>query len=261
MSKQVFFIFILLFSFTNIAANDNPKWGSTGHRAIGVIAEKHLTKKAKKQINKLLQGQSLAFVSTYGDDIKSDSRYAKFYTWHYVNFPFNSKYENSDKNPKGDIVTGINTCISILKDKNTSQEDQIFYLKFLVHLIGDLHQPLHVGRGEDKGGNDIQVRWHNKGTNLHRVWDSNMIESWNMGYTELAKNAKKLNKPQIQSIQKGTVLDWTYESQKLAIQVYKSVEIGEKLGYKYSYKHFGTVRSQLQKSGIRLAKILNDIYG
>jgi len=261
MYKQVFFIFILLFSFHIINANNIPDWGSTGHRIIGVIAEKHLTKKVKKQIDKLLQGQSLAFVSTYGDDIKSDSKYNKFYTWHYVNFPFNSKYEDSDKNPKGDIVSGINKCITMLKDKNTSQEDQVFYLKFLVHLIGDLHQPLHVGRGEDKGGNDIQVRWHNKGTNLHRVWDSNMIESWNMSYTELANNTRDLSKQQIQSIQKGTVLDWTYESQKLAIQVYKSAAIGEKLGYKYSYNHFGTVQSQLQKSGIRLAKILNDIYG
>lgn len=261
MFKQIFFTIIIVFSSLIINANNSPDWGSTGHRTIGVIAEKHLTKKAKKQIEKLLQGESLAFVSTFGDDIKSDSRYKKFYTWHFVNFPFNTKYEDSDKNPNGDIVNGINKCIAILKDKNTSQEDQVFYLKFLVHLIGDLHQPLHVGRAEDKGGNDIQVRWHNKGTNLHRVWDSNMITSWNMSYTELANNARNLNKQQIENIKKGTVLDWTYESQKLAIKVYNSAKIGEKLGYRYSYDHFKTVRSQLQKSGIRLAKVLNDIYG
>ena len=261
MFKQIFFTIIIVFSSLIINANNSPDWGSTGHRTIGVIAEKHLTKKTKKQIEKLLQGESLAFVSTFGDDIKSDSRYKKFYTWHFVNFPFNTKYEDSDKNPNGDIVNGINKCIAILKDKNTSQEDQVFYLKFLVHLIGDLHQPLHVGRAEDKGGNDIQVRWHNKGTNLHRVWDSNMITSWNMSYTELANNARNLNKQQIENIKKGTVLDWTYESQKLAIKVYNSAKIGEKLGYRYSYDHFKTVRSQLQKSGIRLAKVLNDIYG
>ena len=262
MLKQIFFILIILLSSLQINANNyNPDWGPTGHRTIGVIAEKHLTKKAKKQIEKILQGESLAFVSTYGDEIKSDSRYKKFYTWHYVNFPFNTKYEDSEKNPKGDIVTGINKCIEILKNKNTSREDQIFYLKFLVHLIGDLHQPLHVGKAEDKGGNDFQVRWFNKGTNLHRVWDSNMIESWNMSYSELANNVKVLSKQQIETIQKGTVLDWTYETQKLAIKVYNSAKIGEKLGYKYSYDHFKTVRSQLQKSGIRLAQVLNDIYG
>jgi len=261
MLKQTFLSIVILFSSLTINANNSPDWGSTGHRTIGVIAEKHLTKKAKKQIEKLLQGESLAFVSTFGDDIKSDSRYNKFYTWHFVNFPFNTKYEDSEKNPKGDVVTGIQKCIAILKDKDTSQEDQVFYLKFLVHLIGDLHQPLHVGRAEDKGGNDIQVRWHNKGTNLHRIWDSNMIASWNMSYTELAENAKNLNKQQIEIIKKGSVLDWTYESQKLAIKVYNSAKVGEKLGYRYSYDHFKTVRSQLQKSGIRLAKVLNEIYG
>lgn len=258
MLKLTLYIFILISSFTY--ANPNPNWGATGHRTVGNIAEKHLSKKAKKQINQLLQGESLAFVSTFGDEIKSDKRYSKFSPWHYVNFPFDTKYEDSNKNPKGDIVMGINHCISVLKNKNSSKEDKIFYLKFLVHLIGDLHQPLHVGKSEDKGGNNFQVRWHNKGTNLHRVWDSDMIKSWNMGYTELALNAKNLNKQQIETIQKGSVLDWTYESQELAKKVYTSAEIGEKLSYRYSYTHFGTVRSQLQKAGIRLAKILNDIY-
>jgi len=260
MFKQLLFTSFILFTSFQINANRNPNWGPTGHRTTGEIAEKYLTKKTKKQIHKLLQGESLAFVSTFGDEIKSDSRYRKFNTWHYVNFPFDTEYKDSDKNPKGDIVMGINYCITILKNPNSSKADKTFYLKLLVHLIGDLHQPLHVGRGEDKGGNDIQVRWHNKGTNLHRVWDSNMIESWNMSYIELASNARNLSKEQIHSIQKGTILDWTYETQNLAKQVYNSAKIGEKLGYKYSYNHFGTVRSQLQKAGIRLAKVLNEIY-
>ncbi len=259
--RLYFLIFIFILSSNLNHAYINPTWGATGHRTVGKIAENHLSKKAKKQINKLLQGQSLAFVSTYGDEIKSDKRYAKFYSWHYVNFPFDTKYEDSDKNPKGDIVTGINNCIDVLENEKSIHEDKIFYLKFLVHLLGDLHQPLHVGSSEDKGGNDIHVKWFGQGSNLHRVWDSNMIQSWNMGYLELALNAKNLNKQQIDAIKKGNVLDWTYESQNLAKKVYKSVRINEKLSYKYSYNHFGLVRSQLQKAGIRLAKILNDIYG
>jgi len=261
MIKQVFFLgFTILFSL-QINATNILDWGPTGHRTTGVIAENYLTKKAKKHIEHLLNGQSLAFVSTFGDDIKSDSKYNKFYTWHYINFPFYTKYEDSDKNPKGDIVSGIDYCIDVLKNKNSSMEDQVFYLKLLVHLIGDMHQPLHVGRAEDKGGNDIQVRWFNKGTNLHRLWDSDMIEHYNMSYTELAANTEKLNKHQVKLIQEGSVLDWTYETQKLAIKTYNSVKIGEKLGYRYAYDHFSTVRSQLQKAGIRLAKVLNDIYG
>ena len=260
MFKQIFLVFLIIFSYHQSTANNTPDWGPTGHRTTGVIAEKYLTKKAKKQIDLLLNGQSLALVSTFGDDIKSDSRYNKFYSWHYVNFPFNTKYEDSDKNPKGDVITGINYCISILTNDKSSKEDQAFYLKLLVHLIGDMHQPLHVGKEEDKGGNDFQVRWFNKGTNLHRLWDSGMIEHYNMSYTELAANSDRLSKQQIKLIQNGSVLDWIYETQQLAIKTYSSAKIGEKLGYRYSYDNFSTVRSQLQKAGIRLAKILNDIY-
>ena len=104
-------------------------------------------------------------------------------------------------------------------------------------------------------------KWFGKGSNLHGVWDSKMIESWNMSYIELALNANNLNKQQIDAINKGNIIDWTYESQNLAKNVYNSANKGEKLSYKYSYDHFGLVRSQLQKAGIRLAKILNDIYG
>ena len=242
-----------------MAANE-PEWGATGHRTIGKIAEKHLSKKAKKEIENLLNGQGLAIVSTFGDDIKSDDKYDKFYTWHFVNFPFDTKYEDSEKDKNGDIVMGIEYCIKTLKDPNTSEEDKIFYLKFLVHLIGDLHQPLHVGRKEDKGGNDIKVLWHFKKSNLHRVWDSEMIEFYNMSYTELSKNSRKLSKAQIESISQGSILDWTYESQALAKKIYSSVQQDENLRYRYSYDHFELVRSQLQKSGIRLAKVLNDIF-
>jgi len=254
-------IFFLVFTFLiQISLFSNPIWGPTGHRTVGKIAEKHLTKKAKRAINKLLNGESLAFISTYADEIKSDKNYDKYYTWHYVNFPFDTKYEDSKKNKRGDLITGINTCIEILKNKTTNKKEKVFHLKMLVHLIGDLHQPLHVGRAEDKGGNTIQVQWFKKGTNLHRVWDINMIKEWNMSYIELADNTTYLNKNQIAAYKKGTVLDWIYDSQKLAKQVYASVEKGENLRYRYSYDHFGTVRKQLQKGGIRLAKLLNEIF-
>lgn len=259
MKNLIFLLTVSLFCNFSIA-NNEPNWGATGHRTIGEIAEKHLSKKAKKEIDKLLDGQGLAIISTFGDDIKSDRAYDKYYTWHFVNFPFDTKYEDSKKDDRGDIIMGIEHCIDVLKDPNTSQEDKTFFLKFLVHLIGDLHQPLHVGRSEDRGGNDIKVEWHRKNTNLHRVWDSDMIEFYNMSYTELASNRKRLSDSQIEAIKQGSVLDWTYESQALAKKVYVSAKSDEKLSYRYSYDHFETVLSQLQKSGIRLAKILNEIY-
>ncbi len=248
------------FLFATNYAYTSPEWGPTGHRATGKIAENHLTKKALRKIDKLLKGQSLAFVSTYGDEIKSDKRYNDFYTWHYVNMPLDSKYEESEKNPKGDLVTGIHKCISVLKDDNSSEEDKVFYLKLLVHFIGDLHQPMHIGRAEDKGGNTIQVQWFGRGTNLHRVWDENMIEEWKMSYLELADNTEDLSKEQIKAIQSGSIVDWVHDTHELSKTTYASVEVGENLRYRYSYDHFGTVRKQLQKGGIRLAKLLNDIF-
>ena len=235
-------------------------WGKTGHRTVGKVAEGYLKGKTKRKLAELLNGQSLALISTFGDDIKSDRRFDKFYTWHYINMPFDVKYENSEKNPKGDIVSGIAICKKFIRDKNTSKEERIFYLKLLVHLMGDLHQPMHVGRAEDKGGNTIQVQWFNNGTNLHSVWDSKMINNYGMTYTELANNSDKISREQVKNLQKGTITDWANETHQLAIKVYNSVEIGENLRYEYMYKNFGMVRSQLQKGGIRLAKVLNELF-
>jgi hypothetical protein len=130
----------------------------------------------------------------------------------------------------------------------------------LVHFVGDLHQPMHIGQKEDKGGNAIQVEWFGRGTNLHAVWDTKMIENWNMSYLELADNAKDVSKKQIAAIEAGTLIEWVDEVHELTKKIYKSAAIGENLRYKYSYDHFSIVRDQLQIGGIRLAKILNDIF-
>lgn len=258
--KLKLFLLIPFLFFMKSSTDEEVFWGKNGHRATGKIAEKHLTRKAKKRIDKLLKGQSLAFVSTYADEIKSDRKYSKYYSWHYVNMGLDQNYEEAEKNPQGDLVTGINECIKILKDDNASEQDKAFHLKLLIHFIGDLHQPLHIGRKEDKGANDVQVQWFGKGTNLHSVWDSKMIDDWEMSYLELADNADDLSKKQIEAIKKGTIIEWVNEVHELTKEVYNSVKVGENLRYRYSYNHFGTVRTQLQKGGIRLAKVLNEIF-
>lgn len=252
------FIYVLVFLIAfSIDAN---AWGSKGHRVVGEIAQEYLTPKTKKKIKQLLNGQSLAFVSTFGDEIKSDSRYREFYTWHYINIPLDADYETSEKNPDGDLVTGIDFCINIIKDENSSDDDKIFYLKLLVHLIGDLHQPMHIGLKEDKGGNDFKVQWFYKDSNLHRVWDSDMLDGYGMSYSEFASNADVLSKNQVKAIQEGTVVDWVNEVHVLTNKVYKSVEAGENLRYRYSYDYLNTARKQLQIAGIRLAEVLNDLF-
>ncbi|HEY9170374.1 MAG TPA: S1/P1 nuclease [Lutibacter sp.] len=258
-SSYILTIFLVIVAQLS-AHNSNPDWGKTGHRTIGEIADDYTKNKTKRKIAEILDGQSLALVSTFGDDIKSDKRYRNFNTMHYVNMPFGVKYEDSEKNSEGDLVTGIEKCKAVILDKNSSKEDKAFYLKLLVHFIGDLHQPMHVGRAEDKGGNDIQVQWFGSGTNLHSVWDSKMIDGFEMTYTELANNADKISKEQVKFLQKGTIVDWVNETQTYAVKAYASVEVGDKLSYNYSYENFETVRSQLQKGGIRLAKVLDDLF-
>ncbi|MCL5247017.1 S1/P1 nuclease [Cellulophaga sp. 20_2_10] len=253
-------ICILLFLAVQVSFANNVFWGKTGHRTVGEVAQKELSRKAKKAIKELLDGQDLAFASNHADDIKSDRTFKAYSPWHYVNFPADKKYTDITPPPEGDLMVGIEKCLSVLKDKNSSKKDKSFHLKMLIHLIGDMHQPLHAGHAEDKGGNDIQVRWFNDGTNLHRVWDSDMINSYGMSYTELAGALPKLNKKEVAKIQDGTVYDWIEESQDLAEEVYKSAEVGEKLGYRYSYLHMDQLRGQLLKGGLRLAKVLNDLY-
>ncbi|HEY9186153.1 MAG TPA: S1/P1 nuclease [Salegentibacter sp.] len=258
MKRSILVLFAIFYTGIGFAEND---WGKTGHRTTGEIAEKHLSKKAQKAISELLEGQSLAFVANYADDIKSDPDYRKYGPWHYVNIaPEDDKYVREKANKDGDLLQAIEKSIAVLKDKNASREDKKFYLKMLVHFMGDLHQPFHVGRGSDRGGNDIQVRWFNEGSNIHRVWDSQMIDSYQMSYSELAENRKELTRKELKEIEEGNLLDWVYESREMANRLYDSVEIGEKLGYEYMYKWFPRLREQLHKGGVRLAKVLNEIY-
>lgn len=254
--KKILFGFSLVF----LSVQSLFAWGPTGHRVTGEIASRYLSEKAAAVIDDLLDGDSLALISTFGDDIKSDEQYQKYSPWHYVNIPFGETYEKAKKNPEGDVITGIAHAIGVLKNENSTKEEKAFWLKMLVHFIGDMHQPLHVGIGDDKGGNDFQVRWFNQGTNLHRVWDTQIINSFGMSYTELANNAKRLTEEEIKAYQAGTYMDWMYDSRELMEDVYENTKIGEKLGYEYMYKYTDTVRLQLQKGGLRLAALLNEIF-
>lgn len=257
--KQLVLIALCILSLNTYASLDDD-WGQNGHRVIGEVAEQYLTKKAKRKINQLLNGQGLAVISTYADEIKSDDSYDKFKPWHYANVPFNKRYSEVQPSSQGDIVVGINKSISILKDENSSQNDKIFYLKMLVHLIGDMHQPLHFGKKEDRGANDFKVKWFYKNSNMHRVWDTEMIRSYNMSYSELSDNLVPLSKSQIKSIKRGTLLDWVKDTRSLTKKVYNSAESGESLSYAYMYDWFDVVKLQLYKGGIRLAEVLNTIF-
>ncbi len=234
-------------------------WGATGHRTTGYIAEKYLNAKAKKKLKALLNNQSLAMLTTWMDEIKSDSLYDHMDDWHWVTVETGQTYEQSRKNPNGDIIMTLERVIGELKSKKLTREKEIEAIKILLHLVGDIHQPLHVGCCDDSGGNKVRVKWARNDSNLHSVWDSNMIDDTKLSYTELALSLGTPDKETIKKWQAASVRDWSIESMGLRKQVYA---IGDgNLGYKYSYKNFSTAKQRMLQAGIRLAGVLNAIYG
>lgn len=232
-------------------------WGATGHRATGLVAEKYLTKKARKELQRVLNGQSIAMAGTWMDDIRSDSTYDYANDWHWVTILNGQTYEQSEKNPHGDVIQTLERLIKELKTKKLSPKDEQEHVKMLIHLIGDIHQPLHVGIN-DQGGNQVKVSWFREDSNLHRVWDSDMIDGTKLSYTELAESLEKPDAVRVAALQKSTVRDWAKESISYRKQVYAYGN--GKLGYKYAYLNMPIVRERLLMGGVRLAGILNEIY-
>lgn len=252
--KKIIFSFLLV-SILNVSSFG---WGATGHRATGHVANKYLSKNARKAIERILKGQSLAMASTWMDEIKSDSTYDHMSDWHWVTIPYGLTYEQAEKNRNGDIIQTIERVITELKSKKLSEAEQAERIKILIHLIGDIHQPLHVGGRDDKGGNDVKVTWFRTDSNLHRVWDSDMIDDTKLSYTELAESLIPPSEAELKTWQNTTVRDWAKESQGYEKQVYDTGN--GRLGYRYSYLYFHIVRHRIHQAGVRLASVLNSIY-
>lgn len=242
-------------------------WGPTGHRVVGEIATWHLTPKAKLAIRNIIGNETLAMISNWPDFIKSDTTnlYKHTSPWHYLDFPGHCTRQEFDKlisEAKGEnLYTSILAMIKELKDPTTPKARKKFALSFLVHMIGDLHQPLHVGRDEDQGGNKVNVTWFERPTNLHRVWDEHLIDFQQYSYTEYAQNLNRVVTTQNKkAYQTGAITDWMWESHLLSDKVYDRTPEGEKLSYRYNYIFVNDLNGQLTKGGIRLAKVLNDIF-
>jgi len=238
-------------------------WGDTGHRSVGHIAEQHLSLDAYNQIVYLLDGESLARVSTWPDEIKSNPLYKQYGQWHYINLPLDKEWFEIERLQGGDIMMAIDKCIDVLKDDISTKEVKAFHLKFLVHLIGDVHQPMHTGRYEDWGGNKIEAHWYgHPPTNLHLIWDSNMIEHYNLSYTELSKFV--IDEHNNTKVFQGNVEDWVMESHNYVKDIYKDFNDPFLNTYDkaelYMYDNFPLVKKRLYQGGIRLAGVLNKIY-
>ncbi len=194
------------------------------------------------------------------DFIKSDNTKRHMSAWHYMTIPNGQTYTQAGTPEEGDIYVTINRLRTELDSKQITDQDEAFALKCIVHLIGDLHQPLHVGNGEDKGGNDVDVEYFWSKSNLHRVWDSGMIDGQNFSYTEYANWIDHATDEEIALWQSTDVLDWAMESVSYRDQVYDLPD-SKKISYRYNYDNIELLNKRLLQAGIRLAGVLNKIYG
>lgn len=241
-------------------------WGVTGHRVVAEIAQRHLSGKAKKELKKLIGRESLQQWANWPDFIKSDTTHVwdMASKWHYVNIAGDlpkDEFLNKLKNLQGEnLYTQIKAMAAQLKDKMLSQEKRQIALRFLIHFVGDLHQPLHVGREEDKGGNDIKVSWFDKQTNLHSVWDGSLVDFQQYSYTEYAHYLDIAATDVVKVWKQSSLEEWFYESYSLANKVYASVPADGKLGFRYNYIFQKDLDLQLLKGGVRLAELINKAF-
>jgi len=240
-------------------------WGTQGHRICGQIASGYLTPKARKAIEQILGNESIALAGNWADFVRSDPAFSYLSTWHYVDFdkvytyPEMVSYLNQDAN--ADAYTKLEFLIGELKKNNVSKYNRKIYLRMLIHIIEDIHQPMHAAHAEDKGGNDFKVNWFNNPTNLHSVWDSQLVDFQQLSYTEYAAAINHTTEAQRTEWQADPISKWIFESNQIANKLYTEIKPGDTLNYKYNFTHIDTVNQQLLKAGVRLAGVLNQLFG
>lgn len=251
----------LLAVFSLVAASPALAWGATGHRITGAIADENLSGLARANVQLLIGTETLAEAATWPDEMKSDP--APFWQktaspWHYVTVAAGDTYKPSMAPPEGDAMTALTKFTETLRDPKVSIDDKRTAIRFIVHIIGDLHQPLHVGRGNDRGGNDTSVSFFNRSTNLHSLWDSGLIEQEKLSYSEYAAFLSRSITPQDvvawSDPRPGT---WMTESAKLRETIYPA---DPKLSWTYAYQHHQELNTRLKQAGIRIATYLNWVF-
>lgn len=251
-------------------------WSKQGHQLVGELAERELDPVALAEVRRLLAGEpdpTLAGVSVWADEIRAESRTTGnklgelSSRWHYVNFPSEGcDYQPARDCPDGNCVIGaINAQAAILADRGRSDEDRRNALKFVVHFVGDAHQPMHAGFAHDRGGNNFQVNYRGKalpegqGTNLHGVWDYWILQSAgldNAAYIERLLQSPVPADPARAAL--NPALEWTLESCRLIAseQAYPPKR-RRNLGDAYLDKHRPTAERRVRQAGDRLAKLIN----
>ena len=236
-------------------------WGRDGHRITGFIAAKYLTPQAAAAVKDLLGEQTLADVSTWPDEIRRERKHTA--PWHYANPAPDSDRFNLERDcpEEGCVVSAIIKFSHILRDKKATRQERIEALKFVVHFVGDIHQPLHLGNARDRGGNDIKVTFFENRTNLHSLWDSGMIRRTKKSWSEYAKELAANITPH-QRIQYGTLnpVVWATESHKLAVNNAYAIPKDGRIGQEYLDTNIPVIERRLSVAGVRLAVLLNAVF-
>lgn len=236
-------------------------WGQNGHRVTGAIAEPLLSRKAKAQVAAILGNETLAEASTWADEMKSSPEVFWQVTanpWHWVTVPTGKTYAEVGAPPEGDAFSALQKFSADLKDPKSTLEQKQLALRFIVHIVGDLHQPLHVGSGNDRGGNDRKVTFMREETNLHAVWDGNLIDRQQLSFTEMTAFLTRKLTPQLRrEWSNPDPLVWIGESAALHAQIYPTED---RLSWSYGFNQQDTVDRRLTQAGVRMAAYLNELF-
>jgi nuclease S1 len=242
-------------------------WGRIGHRVASRIAEERLTPAALKAVHELLgPGVRLEDVSTWADEQRDVTGTGP---WHYISIPISKQQYDPKYCPSGGcVVSKIRDFKRVLQDRKTGKAEKLQAFKFLIHFIEDLHQPLHVGDDGNKGGALLQVRFYGAGSNLHLVWNSQIIEHYSSDERVWLWELTGLAYPKATAEwSKGTPEDWAVESLQAAKKAYylpgarTAMRSGARIGDDYLRMAIPIIQKQLAKAGARTAWILNEILG
>lgn len=237
-------------------------WGQKGHDVVAYIAECNLKPEVYQKVVKKLGDHSLVYYANWLDNASYSDQYRYTKSWHYANVDEGYTYDTMPKNEKGDVVTAINGIIAELKSGKLSAEQENVRLRMLIHLVGDIHCPMHAGHLSDRGGNSVIVKFFDKETKLHSLWDTALVEAahkWS--YTEWEQQLNRYcTTEQKQKLAQGEAVDWLNESHAIATEIYKATPEKRKVSYDYIAYYAPVIEQRLLAGGLRLARILNEIY-
>ena len=255
MKKYTLIIYAMLTALQALA------WSQKGHDTVAFIAENHLTPATADSVAALLDGRSPVYWANWLDNASHTPEYEYTKTWHYKNIDDGVDYDRAPLNPKGDVVTAIREQIHILSDSLATRNQKVLALKILIHTVGDMHQPMHMGHLSDLGGNRVPVQFFGRDANLHAIWDGSIMNSGHAwSYTEWANQLDRLNDEDQPSETAGNIDDWAKQTHQIATRVYNHFPKGTKVSYNQVAKWTPVIEMQILRGGLRLARILNAIF-